>query len=55
MSIHAVLHATAARGRSPLTLLHSESAPTRADALRREHQLKAINFITRSFKTSALY
>jgi predicted GIY-YIG superfamily endonuclease len=30
------------RGRCPLTLLHSESAPTRAQALRREHQLKAL-------------
>src|SRR5213595_2216410 len=30
------------RGRSPLTLLHSEAAPTRADALRHEHQLKTL-------------
>jgi predicted GIY-YIG superfamily endonuclease len=30
------------RGRSPLTLLHSEAVPTRGDALRREHQIKAL-------------
>ena len=30
------------RGRSPLTLAHSETVPTRADALRREHQLKVL-------------
>ena len=30
------------RGRSPLTLVHSEPACTRGEALRREHQLKSL-------------
>jgi putative endonuclease len=30
------------RGRCPLTLLHSEPAPTRSAALTREHELKQL-------------